>query len=38
LIAPNQKGDYDLEIVIALIQSDSQHQEKSVHIPIQVKR
>ncbi len=38
LIAPDRKGDYDLEIVIALNQSDSQHQEKSIHIPVQVMR
>jgi hypothetical protein len=38
LIAPDRKGDYDLEIVIALNQSDSQHQEKSIHIPVQVRR
>lgn len=38
LIAPDRKGDYDLEIVVALNQSDSQHQEKSIHMPIVVTR
>jgi hypothetical protein len=38
LIAPDRPGDYDLEIVIVLNQSESQHQEKSVHILVQVER
>jgi hypothetical protein len=38
LITPDRKGDYDLEIVIALNQSESQRQEKSIHIPIRVTR
>jgi len=38
LIAPDRPGYYDLEIVIVLNQSESQHQEKSVHIPVQVER
>ncbi|MCI0617103.1 glycosyltransferase family 39 protein [bacterium] len=38
LIAPDREGNYDLEIVIVMNQSDSQQQEKSIHIPIQVMR
>ncbi len=38
LIAPDREGNYDLEIVIVMNQSDSQQQEKSMHIPIHVKR
>lgn len=38
LIAPDRPGYYDLEIVIVLNQSESQHQEKSIHIPVQVER
>jgi dolichyl-phosphate-mannose-protein mannosyltransferase len=38
LIAPDRPGYYDLEIVIVLNQSESQHQEKSLHIPVQVQR
>lgn len=38
LIAPDRPGYYDLEIVIVLNQSESQHQEKSIRIPVQVER
>lgn len=38
LIAPDRKGEYDLEISIAFNQSESQHLEKSIHIPIHVIR
>ena len=38
LLAPDREGDYDLEIAVVLKQSDSQVQEKSVHIMVQVMR
>lgn len=38
LIAPDRPGYYDLEIVIVLNQTESQHQEKSIRIPVQVER